>query len=116
MAFFNLGRIFADQGQDEKALENYRQALRLAPTQFEIQLQLGKILERQNHFAEGKKHFEVAMKLKPESAEARWALARSLRTAKQKIDSTTLGIIVEADKACFAHLSEVELGSRAGRL
>ena len=50
----------------------------MAPTQFEIHLQLGKILERQNHFAEGKKHFEIAVKLKPESAEARWALARSL--------------------------------------
>src|SRR5688500_178350 len=66
----NSGKNYLDQGQAQKALENYQQAAKLAPTDPDVHLNLANAHLRANNAQEAIKSADEVLKLDPNSAAA----------------------------------------------
>ena len=63
--YANLGTAYRKLGEDEKARENYDQALRLNPSQSNAYLGLGQLLEKQNQLDEAIENYSRAVEIAP---------------------------------------------------
>jgi tetratricopeptide (TPR) repeat protein len=78
MAQHNLGDLFAQRGQDERALGFYRAALRARPDLPLTEYGCGQALERLKRPEEAQAHFRTALQYDPKFVSAHVALGRSL--------------------------------------
>ena len=62
-AYFNLGKLFAGQGNFSSAVENFRQALQIQPGLPEIHEQLARALALQGKKEEALQHYREAVRL-----------------------------------------------------
>jgi protein O-mannosyl-transferase len=77
-AHLNLGSALQAGGKSAEALQEYREALRLDPSQFEADSNLGKLLFEQDKFADALPYCELAVRLKPDRATLRNNLGLTL--------------------------------------
>jgi tetratricopeptide (TPR) repeat protein len=64
---YNLGRLYAEAGEPEKAAREYELALEANPKDFLAALNLGSIQARRGEYGAAKRFFELAERLAPES-------------------------------------------------
>lgn len=64
---YNLGRLYAEAGEPEKAAEEYAEALAANPQDFLAALNLGSLRARRGDYAAARRYFELAERLAPES-------------------------------------------------
>jgi len=62
-AYFNLGKLFAGQGNFSSAVENFRQAVQIQPGLPEIHEQLARALSQQGNKEEAIQHYQEAVRL-----------------------------------------------------
>ncbi len=79
LIYYNLGRVYQLANNPDKAIENYREALRLAPEDPEINNNLGMMLRKQNKLDEAIAHFRKAIEINPAYAAAYSNLGRTLQ-------------------------------------
>lgn len=77
--FLNLGMLFMDLSQNDKALDLLIRAEAIAPDNPSIHEQLGKIYAAQQKLAESQAQFERAIALAPEASSLHFKLAQVLR-------------------------------------
>jgi protein O-mannosyl-transferase len=70
MAHYNLGIVLNDQGDADKAIAHYRQAVELRPSYTEAHYNLGRLLAQKGQFDEAIVHYEKALEINPADAEA----------------------------------------------
>ncbi len=63
--YANLGTAYRTLGEDEKARDNYDQALRQNPNQSSAYLGLGQLLEKQNQLDDAIQNYSKAVELRP---------------------------------------------------
>ena len=63
--YSNLGTAYRKLGEDEKARENYDQALRLNPNQATAYLGRGELLEKQNQLGDAIRDYSKSVELRP---------------------------------------------------
>ena len=73
-AWLSLARVLENSKPDQ-ALEAYRQAAALAPSDPEPHLESGALLERANHLAEAEREYKLALAIDPGSSDALTGLA-----------------------------------------
>lgn len=73
-AHFNLGFAYDNQGQLEKAIQEYQIALRLSPYDVEAHNNLANVYIRQRRFEEAIQEYLAALKLKPNYPDAHFNL------------------------------------------
>jgi tetratricopeptide (TPR) repeat protein len=64
---YNLGRLYVEQGEPEKAAEEYAHALAANPNDFLAALNLGSFWARRGDYIQARRFFERAEQLAPES-------------------------------------------------
>jgi len=69
-AHYNLGVALAEQRQEEAAIANFTEALRLSPDYAEAHGNLGVVLAERGHWEEAIAHYTRALRLRPDLAEA----------------------------------------------
>lgn len=74
------GLLFEDTGQSDKALEAYRDALRKAPGDVDLQLRVGSTLVMSGHGKEAEKILDEVRRARPNSAEVNHFLGRAILT------------------------------------
>lgn len=79
IAHYNLGVLLEKQGQWDRAIEQYREALSINPNNPEAHYNWGVLLSRQGKVDEAIAHYREALRIKPDHAEAHynWALGVS---------------------------------------
>jgi tetratricopeptide (TPR) repeat protein len=79
-AHWMLGRILEGQGWIELALQHYREAMTLDPTFFtpDSHINVGRLLQERNFYAEAANFFNAALRLQPDYAPAYQALGNLL--------------------------------------
>jgi tetratricopeptide (TPR) repeat protein len=91
---YNLGVVFARQGQLEQAASHYQQALKLDPNDHFAHFGLGSVLARQRRFSDAERHYRRAVELQPEFADAQYFLGRvyldlnRVEAARQQFERT----------------------------
>lgn len=70
MAHYNLGIALNDQGNADKAIDHYRQAVELRPSYAEAHYNLGRLLAQKGQFDDAIIHYEKALEINPADAEA----------------------------------------------
>ncbi len=73
-AWNNLGMLAAQAGDDEAAIKNLNEAIRLNPGYVIALVNLGSIYRRQRHWAEARKVLETALRADPNDADANYGL------------------------------------------
>jgi tetratricopeptide (TPR) repeat protein len=63
--YSNLGTAYRNLGEDEKARDNYDQALRLNPNQSNAYLGLGQLLEKQSQLDNAIQNYSKSVELRP---------------------------------------------------
>lgn len=74
LSFYNMGNAYADLGDYEKAIEAYRQAIKLNPNLSKPHNNLGLVYAALNRLPEAIAEFELSVKLRPDYAEAHYNL------------------------------------------
>jgi tetratricopeptide (TPR) repeat protein len=74
----NLAQVLASAGENEAALEHFREAVRLRPDDAQNRLNLGSLLGQQGQVDEAMQQLEEAVRLDPQYAFARATLASAL--------------------------------------
>ena len=69
LAHYNLGRAFHSQGEIDKAIYQYRQAVKVKPDYAEAYNNLGAAFESQNKFDEALNCYRQTLKFKPDNAD-----------------------------------------------
>jgi Flp pilus assembly protein TadD len=64
-----MGRSFEAEGDYDKAMAAYREAIRTAPERYEPQLRMAILLDRFGRFTEAVPHYDAALKASPGNAE-----------------------------------------------
>jgi len=77
-AHTNLGVAFAGQGEVEKAIWHYAEALRIEPNYLEARINLGGALAGQGKLEEAIAHYLEALRIKPDFADAHYNLGNAL--------------------------------------
>lgn len=70
-AHYNLGNLYLNKGEFQKAIEAFRRSIRIKPWDFKSHKSLGKALLGVGKIPEAIKEFETAVSLQPSSAEVR---------------------------------------------
>ena len=70
MAHYNLGIVLRDQGETDRAIAHYRQAVALRPDYAEAHYNLGRALVEKGEVDEAIAHYERALAINPADAEA----------------------------------------------
>jgi tetratricopeptide (TPR) repeat protein len=78
MAHYNLGISLNDQGDADKAIAHYRQAIELRPSYAEAHYNLGRLLAQKGQLDEAIVHYEKALEINPADAEAHNNLGATL--------------------------------------
>lgn len=108
--WLGLGSAYWREGRSDLALPALNRALTLDPNRADIHVARGRLLRAQNHFAEAKQEYQIAMRLDTANEEARLGLL-SLRPAPKH----ELRIGSETDLFNFmstGHNEELSLRSR----
>ena len=79
----NLGVQLAAAGQLERAIEHYRDALRIYPGYVDARINLGNALAGGGHWAQAIEQFRYALKVNREVAELHYNLGRALAASRQ---------------------------------
>ena len=79
----NLGVQLAAAGQLERAIEHYREALRIYPGYVDARINLGNALAGGGHWAQAIEQFRYALKVNREVAELHYNLGRALAASRQ---------------------------------
>lgn len=86
VGYYNLGQLYMDQNEFEKAKVSFEQAKKSDPENADIHYQLGITAMRQKHFSEAIKSFDAALELSPEYLQA--IFSRGL--AKEQLTEKTV--------------------------
>jgi protein O-mannosyl-transferase len=78
LAHGNLGSDLADRGEDDEALEHFREAVRISPRYTTARTCLGLALGRRGQIAEAVECFEKVLSLQPDNAKAQCGLGVAL--------------------------------------
>ena len=78
MAHYNLGITLNDQGDADRAIAHYRQAVELRPSYAEAHYNLGRLLAQKGQLDEALVHYEKALEINPADAEAHNNLGATL--------------------------------------
>ena len=78
LAHNNLGRVLADQGRTDKAVEQFRRAVEIQPNYAHAHYNLGQLLMKQGEPAMAETHFRRAIEKEPRYAEAQTGLGNCL--------------------------------------
>ena len=78
MAHYNLGIVLNGQGDADKAIVHYRQAVELRPSYAEAHYNLGRLLAEKGRFDEAIVHYGKALEINPADAEAHNNLGATL--------------------------------------
>ncbi|KAF5406575.1 MAG: Cell division coordinator CpoB [Candidatus Udaeobacter sp.] len=78
MAHYNLGIALNDQGDADRAIAHYRQAVELRPSYAEAHYNLGRLLVQKGQLDEAIVHYEKALEINPADAEAHNNLGATL--------------------------------------
>lgn len=78
-AHLNLGRALANQGKPAKAIDHYRQALKIWPESASAWYNLGNALKAQGEHAEAIEHYREALRIEPAKVKARVMLGLAYR-------------------------------------
>jgi tetratricopeptide (TPR) repeat protein len=78
-AHLNLGVVHVHQDRNDRAIEQYRLAIRLEPDCFVAWHNLGRALGRASMWKESQEAFARACELDPSEVECHWQLGRALR-------------------------------------
>jgi Flp pilus assembly protein TadD len=70
LAHNNLGTVLRDRGDVDRAIERYREAIRLKPDYYEAQGNLGAALLRRGAVEEARRHTDEALRVRPDFAPA----------------------------------------------
>ncbi len=102
--------IGAVQGADQWAIDSYRQAAALNPTNPNLRVSLGGLYFARENFEQAQRSFEQAVSLKPDHANAHYNLAAAYQrqekwTAAAQELKTVLSL-VESDSADFKQVQE----------
>ena len=76
--YFNLGKIFDDRNETDKAIKQFREVLRIVPNEADMHCNLGVLLARQGRLDEAIKEFRTALELDPNLSRAREQLEAAL--------------------------------------
>jgi tetratricopeptide (TPR) repeat protein len=96
----NLGTALYMQGDENGALEQYREAVRLAPTLARAHFAIGVLMESRKQDAEAIKAFEAAIASDEKYVEPRFSLANALRRGGRVQESLTqYGEVLRLDPA-----------------
>jgi tetratricopeptide (TPR) repeat protein len=74
MAYYKLGLLYRSQGLAEKAVENYRMAIKLYPTFTLAHYNLGNAYMSQGLIDKAKKQYQIVLELKPDFPDAHYNL------------------------------------------
>ena len=74
-AYYNLGNVFQDMGNTDATIECYRAALELIPDDSRAQHMMGRLYLEHHYLNKARAHFETAVKLDPQFADAWMSLA-----------------------------------------
>jgi tetratricopeptide (TPR) repeat protein len=74
LAYYNMGNAYSDLGEYEKAIDSYKQAIKLDPTLSKPHNNLGLAYAALNRIEEAISEFNQAVKLRPDYAEAHYNL------------------------------------------
>lgn len=85
--YSHLGQIYADQGQDEEAIQAYREAVKREPDSVTDHSNMGLLLEKIGHKEEALSELQTAASLKPSSPKIRYHLACVLLGIGRKDDA-----------------------------
>ena len=113
---YNLGRLYAEQGEPERAAEEYALAFAANPNDFLAALNLGSFRARRGDYAEARRLFERAERLAPQSDDVQSnlggiALAQGdLPEAERRFDRA---LALNAENVAALHNKAV-LRARAG--
>jgi tetratricopeptide (TPR) repeat protein len=77
-AYYNLGIIFADHNDLDKAVEQFRQVLRIHPDDAQMHCNLGILLVRQGRVDEAISEFRTSLRFDPNFSKAREQLENAL--------------------------------------
>ena len=80
VARFNLASLLDVRGQDQEAITQLREVVRLKPNFAVAHAELGQILARQGQTEEGILELQAAVRLKPDDADAHYRLGSALGT------------------------------------
>ncbi|MFM7371871.1 MAG: tetratricopeptide repeat protein, partial [Sphaerospermopsis kisseleviana] len=72
---YNLGFIYEEQDEWEKAIDNYTHAITINPHYTKAHYRLGLIFKRQKDFSQGIDKFSQVLQLEPEHQGAKFNLA-----------------------------------------
>ncbi len=84
-ARINMGRIYLEDGDLEKAEENLRVAYSLEPRNFEANTNLGKLYGLKEDYSKSIFHYSESVKIQPKNVNAHKNLALSYTSANEKL-------------------------------
>jgi protein O-mannosyl-transferase len=84
----NLGSAYRDLGMDSAALDNYNEAIRINPSQFNAYFGRGELFEKQGRLADAIRDFSKAIDLQP-TAQGYLALGQALAQAGRSAEART---------------------------
>jgi Flp pilus assembly protein TadD len=84
LAYYNMGNAYSDLGEHEKAIDSYKQAIRLDPTLSKPHNNLGLAYAALGRLAEAEDQFQAAIGLKPDYAEAHFNMGVALMILGKK--------------------------------
>ena len=83
----NLGRALAEEGETDKAVEHFRQAIRIQPKYAHARYNLGNVLMQGDELAEAEQHFRAALEREPEYAAALNGLGNCLVRQRREAEA-----------------------------
>jgi tetratricopeptide (TPR) repeat protein len=87
LAYYNMGNLYADLGEYERAIESYRDGLKLDPTLAKVHNNLGLAYAALKRAAEAASEFNQAVQLRSDYAEAHYNLGVAYLQLGKKQDA-----------------------------
>ncbi len=89
VAHNNLGRALAEDGETDKAVEHFQQAIRIEPEYAHARYNLGHVLMQADKLSEAEQHFRAALDREPEYADALNGLGNCLVRQRRELEAET---------------------------
>jgi protein O-mannosyl-transferase len=111
----NLGNAYAERGDQDRAILEYRIALELVPEFSDANADLGNALVRKGLYAEALEHYRVALKSEPNASAVRYAygyaLLRHGDTAEARREFETAVRLNPANADAWSNLGDLSAGA-----